>query len=331
MEGDKLIRTAVILINYFGAQDTAACVTSLMASRTAVSVVVVDNSPNDPDLMAALSPFPEVTLLNPGKNLGFGRGNNLGIDWAFRNTNCDFFFVFNNDATVNPDVVRVLENAMDAHENVGIAAPRVVLSESPNRLWYGGGEIDWRRGGARVYGFMDIADSPLALTQRLVGFASGCAMFMRREIFELTNGFDPRFLMYEEDMELSIRVLKSGWKILYVPAALVYHRGQGSLRKDGLPFTGKWDIRNENFAFHAYHMVRNAIVNAMTHARGKDACVFAVFYPVFLFTKLIPHLARLRFRSIVPVAKGFRDGIRAGLKGSVESEMSDPNSSGLTR
>ncbi len=324
MTNDSLSRTAVILVNYFGAKDTLACVESLLASKSRVSIVVVDNSPNDSTLTETLNSYPDITILRPSENLGFGSGNNLGIDWVFKNLECEFIFVFNNDATVLPDAVPLLENAMDVHEEVGIAAPRIVLAEHPERLWYGGGDTDWSRGGARVYGFMGDAESSAALTESYVGFASGCAMFMRREVLILTGGFDSRFFMYEEDMELSIRVLKSGWKILYVPDALAYHRGQGSLRDENQPFTGKWDIRNENFSFHAYHMVRNSIVNAMTHARGKDAFVFVLFYPIFLVTKLLPHIARLRFRSIVPVAKGIRDGIRAGNQDNERSERARP-------
>ena len=80
-----------------------------------LDIVVVDNTPNDPELEPALSFCPKVTLIRAPDNLGFGRGNNLGIEWALKNTGCEFIFIFNNDATVQPDSIEILEKAMDAH------------------------------------------------------------------------------------------------------------------------------------------------------------------------------------------------------------------------
>ena len=117
--------------------------------------------------------------------------------------------------------------------------------------------------------------------------------------------------MYEEDLELSHRIRKLGWGIVYVPASVVAHRVQGSLRGDDQPLVGKWSWRNPNFDFHAYHMARNKLLNAFIHARGWNALVFAASYPVYLAVKLAPHCARLRFAALMPVLRGLFAGIRA--------------------
>lgn len=311
----KKCRTCVITVNYHGTEDTVACVASLIASTVPLSIVVVDNSPDDPVLQKALTAYPDVVLLRAPENLGFGRGNNLGIDWTLANIACEFIFIFNNDAIVEPDTIEKLEYAMGQHQDLGIVAPRIVLAENPNLLWYGGGEVDWKRGGVRTPGFLGAANASLAMKSREVSFASGCAMFVRRKVMEQTKGFDPRFFMYEEDIELSIRIMKAGWKIWYLPEALVYHVGQSSLSKKDHPFIDRWDVRNKNYSFYIYHMVRNEIINAMTHAQGRDAWTFFFFYPVFLVWRLLPHLMRLRLGSAVPVLKGVWDGLRAGKKG----------------
>ena len=307
----------MIIVNYHGAFDTIKCIRSLFLAVPTPRVVVVDNTPDDRELEKALMDYPEIHLIRARENLGFGKGNNLGIDWALTNTTCDFIFLLNNDATIRPDTINFLEEAMESCPEAGIIAPRIVLADDPDRLWYGGGDVDWRRGGAKIPGIMGAADAPLAMTRRFVGFASGCAMYIRRQSLVTAKGFDPRFFMYDEDLELSLRVTELGWKILYFPHALVSHAGQGSLRKGDHPFIGKWNVKNSNFAFYAYHMTKNSVINAMTHARGLDAIIYAIWYPMFIFKKLIPHLAKLRFSAVAPVAKGIWDGLCEGRRGRV--------------
>jgi len=74
--------TAVICVNYRGTSDTVACVKSLLQSKVQVQVVVVDTTPHDPALQAGLTFAPDIVLLRAPENVGFGRGNNIGIDWV---------------------------------------------------------------------------------------------------------------------------------------------------------------------------------------------------------------------------------------------------------
>ncbi len=299
-----MTQVAVVLVNYFGAEDTALCLESLRQSDESVQVVLVDNSPNDPELKKVLQNHPETHLINASENLGFGTGNNLGIDWVLSRTNCEYIFILNNDATVKPDTLTHLIRAMNKHSEAGIVAPRIVLAEDPSRLWYGGGEVDWKRGGGRVPGVPGPADAPLAMTPRYVTFASGCTMFVRRQVLEEHKGFDPRFFMYEEDLELSLRVQKSGWKIWYEANALVVHVGQASLRKSG-KFSGAWDPKNPNLPFYAYHMSRNRLITMHEHARGMNRVTFFVFFSIFVSIKLVRFMINFRWDGVCAMFQGF--------------------------
>ncbi len=90
----QMSRSIVILVNYRGAEDTANCLRSLYASDVVPLVVLVDNTPNDPDLPNAITQYPDVHLISAPENLGFGGGNNLGIQWAMSETNCEFLSYF---------------------------------------------------------------------------------------------------------------------------------------------------------------------------------------------------------------------------------------------
>ena len=301
----------VVLVNYAGATDTEACLASLRSATVSLRIVVVDNTPDDALLRPVFERYRDVTGLFPGENLGFGRGNNLGCEWLLENTGCKSVFILNNDAMVRPSTIERLHDELTARPGCGITVPKIVLSDRPDIVWYSGGSVDWKRGGSRIEGFLASAASTDGDEPREVGFATGCAMLVRRSVLAATRGFDPRFFMYEEDLELSIRVRESNWSIVYVPDAVVEHRVQGSMRDSGQTLTGKWHVDNPNFDFHAYHMSRNKLLNALIHARGMDAVVFAACFPLYLVSKLLPHFARFRFRSAWPVIRGLWSGFGA--------------------
>ena len=298
-------KVGVILVNYFGAGDTAQCLGSLRRSDESVKVVLVDNSPNDPDLEKVLRDYPEVHLINAPENLGFGKGNNLGIDWVLSNTDCEYIFILNNDATVKPDTVTHLMQAMKQHPEAGIVAPRIVFAENPDVLWYGGGEVDWKRGGGRVPGVMGSANAPLAMQARYVSFASGCAMIFRRKVLEQLGGFDPRFFMYEEDLELSLRVQESGWKVWYDSMAMVFHVGQASMRKEGQNFAGVLWASNPNLSFYILNIIQNRLLNMKMHAHGLNKVEYVIFFPLLLLKLSGLYLFHKRYDALKAMVKAY--------------------------
>lgn len=302
------LKTCVITVNFKGAEDTTHCLASLEKSTVPVKVVVVDNTPNDPELEAAMAPFEDVHLIRAEENLGFGRGNNLGIDWALQQDDCDFVLILNNDATIMPDAIERMEAAMEAHPEAAIVTARIVLAENEDTLWYGGGEVDWRRGGGRVPGVLGPADAPLAMQARHVSFASGCAMMIRRGVLQELGGFDNRFFMYEEDLELSLRVQEDGWKIWYEPSALIVHEGQGSLKKEkDAKFIGAWAPSNPNLSFYVYHMMRNRLLNMHAYARGNNRAQFRICFPLFIMAKLYRFILNRRWKAVKAIYTSWQD------------------------
>lgn len=302
---DRMNRTVVILVNYKGAQDTAVCLRSLHGSHVVPRVVLVDNTPNDPELAAVMVEFPDVQLIRASENLGFGGGNNLGINWAMSQTDCEFVYIFNNDATVEADTISKLEAALDSHPVAGMATPRIVFMDKPNVLWYGGGEVDWLRGAAITPGVLGPSDTPLALREREVSFASGCAMLLRRKVLEELGGFDERFFMYEEDLELCLRTQELGWSICYVPRALVFHVVQASSRGEQ-GFVGMLSPLNKNLSFYAYHLVRNRFINMRLHAKGVNRIIFIFGFSLLLLKKTFQFVLHHRWDGIFAIYKGWR-------------------------
>lgn len=311
-------------MNYNGAADVARCADSLLKVEDTPPLVVVDNASTTDGLDVAVADYPDVEVIYSSTNLGFGRGNNLGLRWALTHTDCEFALLLNNDAMVEPDTISRLEATLDAHPRAGMAAPRIVLAERPDVLWYGGGEIDWRKGSPGVPGYLGPADARPALTGKDVTFASGCAMLIRRSVLETVGGFDPRLFMYQEDLELCLRVQRSGWTIRYAPEALVLHRAQGSNRKTGEAFTPILAPENPRLPFYAMHVTKGRLLSMYVHARGTNALRFAAGFPAFFLYKCLQFVRHRRWDGIRAMLAGARQFVAAARQPFVDELKQEP-------
>lgn len=283
-------KTAAVIVNWNNHALTINAVDSLKKSEAQCHIVVVDNGSSDEDF-GPLMEVSGIKLIRSDENLGFGRGNNLGIRWALSNTDCEHIFLLNNDATVMPDTLGLLETTLSSYPEAGMAAPRIVYSYDPSTLWYGGGRIAWQKGGAITPGFKGSSESKLAMTERYVTFASGCAMLIRREVLKIVGGFDPRLFLYEEDLELCLRVLEARWKIRYTPTALVLHDVRGSLGRNK-KFQTLFDPDNPRLYFYLFHRTKNKLLTFSTHAKGLRLIQFWLCFPaywIFICSRLLLH------------------------------------------
>jgi GT2 family glycosyltransferase len=203
-----------------------------------------------------------------------------------------------------------LEAQLAERPEAAVVTPRIAFRDRPDRLWYGGGDIDWRRASVFTPGFDGPVDAPEALRKRFVTFASGCALFMRRSVLITLGGFDPRFFMYEEDVELCLRAQKHGFRILYIPKTLILHRAQGSSNPDdGGNRADFWSVKNPRLAFYAFHIIRNRMLNIFTHANAWQKLTAAVFFPLYLLRHSIPFLLGGRPDAVLAMLRGIQDSL----------------------
>ena len=299
--------TFIILINYNNHNDTLKCLTSIKEAGYSNNVVVVDNNSTVEGIDEIREKFPSTILLKNDMNIGFGRANNVGIDWVTNNTVCEFIFILNNDTTINKDTINYLERMMKKNKNIGIVSPKIAMMDLPDRLWYGGGCINWKKGSATIPGYLADSNSELACITRKVEFASGCAMLVRRSVIECIGGFDRRFFMYEEDLEFCCRAREHGWEIWYVSDALVLHKCQGSLRKKSELFNSIWSPKNPNLPFYMYQITKNRMQSMHLHAKGKNRFYFFTIFPCILILKSIQFLYFRRFDGIKAIYLGIKD------------------------
>ncbi|MBP7687514.1 MAG: glycosyltransferase family 2 protein [Thermoflexales bacterium] len=231
---------AVIVVNWNGRAYLEKCLAALRVQTYRwFEVVVVDNASTDDSVAFVQAAFPEVTVIQLDRNVGFAAGNNIGI----RATRSDYVALINTDAYAEPEwLARSIEVAEQRPEAGAIAA-KLLFAHDPTIVNACGLALDWAgfcwewRGGQ--------LDQPADTTVEEIFGPSGAAALYRRQLLDEIGLFDEDFFMYAEDADLNWRAQRAGWKCLHVPAARVRHVASASAI--------------EGSRFKTYHLSRNKI------------------------------------------------------------------------
>jgi N-acetylglucosaminyl-diphospho-decaprenol L-rhamnosyltransferase len=206
------------------------CVRSILADASAgvVDIVVVDNGSTDgsPDRLRAALPTIRVVAA-PG-NVGYARGANIGI----AATEAPVVAVLNGDVELAPGVAAAMIAALEADARVGAVGPRVLNVDgsvypsartNPGLLVaaaHGVLGLVWRTNPwTRRYRQLDVDPT----RARDVDTVSGAAVWLRREALDDVGGWDERYFMYMEDVDLCLRLRRAGWRVRYEPAGEIVH------------------------------------------------------------------------------------------------------------
>jgi GT2 family glycosyltransferase len=296
-----------------------ACLASLGRQNTPSSfeVIVVDNGSQDgsAELVKALGsdfPAPLRLIANP-ENRGFCAANNQG----FAASRSELIALLNNDAEAEPGWLAALESAIRLHDDVGMAASKILVWEDPRsidkcgHLIYPDGQNRGRGSGQIDRGQFDRVEETL--------WPDGCAAMYRRSMLEDVGGFDEDFFAYADDAELGLRGRIAGWRCFYAPGAVVrHHRGAtlgiGSARRLTLIERNRvllavklfpWNLLWLNGAYHfarilagTWAAIRNrGEIRRYPGARGKLSAAGALLRGTLSALPMIPRMLRKR-RSI---------------------------------
>ena len=235
----------IILVNYNGFEDTAACIRSLQAVRSpAFRLIVVDNGGTDgsPALLRAFRAEYPFELIEAGGNRGFSAGNNLGIRSALSH-GADHVLLLNNDTLVTEGFLQGLLSAFSEFPRCGASTCLIRYAARPDTVWYAGGSVSARTGRTRHFGFGQRVPETDG-SARPVTFASGCCLCLSREAVQKTGLLDEDYFLYEEDADYCLRLLQAGFEIIYVPSAVIFHKVSASVRR--LPAgAGLYPVRNK--------------------------------------------------------------------------------------
>lgn len=238
--------TAVLLVNYRTYADLARCLESLRPyvrtdGEMADEIAVVDYESDAGALHEAVARHPGMTLLPRADNLGFAAGVNL----ASVQTRAPFLLLLNPDTVAEGPVLRVLEEWLDRHPDVGVAGARVLNADGSTQpsarrfpdwtTWLGGrstwltSRFPWNWLSRRNLVSSD-AREPID-----VDWVSGACLMTRRDLFERIGGFDEQFFLYWEDADYCSRVADAGFRTMYVPTVSVRHAAGRAAEREPIP------------------------------------------------------------------------------------------------
>ena len=214
---DQLVKFSVILVNYNGRDYIDKCLQSLISTLPPKSeIIVVDNASPDGSGNYIAEQYPHVTVLANRQNVGFGKGNNLGVDHAQGEylvfLNPDTYFI---DSWLEP-MLTVLESS----PKIGMVTPKILLLREPELINACGNEMHFT-GLTLCRGARAKADQYNESAE--VNAVSGAAFVVRKSLFQQLGGFDSLMFLYMEDTDLSLRVRQAGYTVVYTPKSVVYH------------------------------------------------------------------------------------------------------------
>lgn len=215
---------SLVILNYNGRQWIDGCLAGAAAQRGApdYETLFVDNGSRDDSVKFVRTKYPDVRVVENGRNLGFAAGNNAGA----RHASGEWLAFLNNDTCPDPRWLASLWTAARHNPAFAIVTSRLVFMDDPTVV-DSAGDGYLRAGGAFKHGHGARTDE-FAASREVFG-ACGGAFMIRRALFDALGGFDERFFMQHEDVDLSYRARLRGARVWYASDAIVLHAGSGSL------------------------------------------------------------------------------------------------------
>jgi len=244
----SLLPVSIIILNYNGKKHLETCLDSVFkSSYSNFEVILVDNCSNDDSVDFIKEKYGDkfnLKIVVNSENLGFAEGNNVGAKHAKN----DLLVFLNNDTEVHPDWLKELVKTAVSNPSLGICLCRVVTEGLRQDLI---GNVD--RYGRAVL----MRQENFKMNGGEV-IASGPVFLIRRDTFNRIDGFDSRYFIYFEDIDLAWRAKLLGYKILLQQNSIVFHKVAGTTKRYGLSRRRYFLYRNtlrtliKNYSFSTF-------------------------------------------------------------------------------
>lgn len=296
---------AVLILNWNNWKDTIECLESLKNQTfTNFETVILDNGSTDgsiekiedwlnenykydeldyaeydrdsleEDDNEVTAKYPEkkrFTIIKNGENLGFAKGNNVGIKYALKNNKLKHVFLLNNDTTLAENCFYNMMNEVKANPDIKVATVKICYYVKPEIIWNCGGEIKFP--GIRKYYFANENQNNCPGENFKVGLITGCALLVHVDIIRKYGMLTEKFFFGEEDWDFSLRMKSLGIKMFCIPSALVYHKVSAS--------TSALFNKDELFKICVNYI--NRFIHFKSYYNRVYWCIWRELYLVYIF------------------------------------------------
>lgn len=214
---------SIVIPNYNGKTDLRNCLESLRKLKChEKEVIVVDSGSTDGSALMVCEEFPEVKLITT-KKIGIGEANNIGITSA----KGDFIvFDLNSDDVVDEDWLTQLVKAFESSPGIGVVGGKRLLLGQDGILDSAGARINLLTGTVPAIGRGKKDSQKYSVTKEVDYVA---VPMVKREVLDKIGLCDPEYYIYFEETDFCMRARKGGYKVLYVPSAVFWHRRSASI------------------------------------------------------------------------------------------------------
>lgn len=248
------------------------------------------------------SPPPEnarLIFIRNGGNLGYAGGNNIGMRFAVETLHADYVWVLNNDTVVDRQAIKHFTDAFALRPDAALLGSRLMQYHSPDVIQaLGGGYLDPRLAldsqlgrGQRTHASVD----QLLELEHVIG----ASMFIRSDAIRDVGLIDESYFLYREETDWCLELRKHGWRLLYCPQSIVWHKeGHSTGFKSGI---------------HDYYAVRNMLFLIQKHYPQHLRSAFLISF----WRAVAPKIARLQFKRLLYVLRAYYDFLR-GVRGKTQ-------------
>jgi GT2 family glycosyltransferase len=236
---------SVVILNWNDLQHLTICLESLSncTKERSLEIIVVDNDSTDGSADVVATRFPEVKLIRNQENLGFPKGNNIGM----RASQGKYIYLLNSDIKIIDGCIDTLANYMDEHPDVGMLGPKILNADLSHQsscrrfptLW---NNFCTAMGLSRAF-----RQSRFFSGEHMLYFTGdktldvdvlvGCFWVVRRKALDEFGLLDEGFFIYAEDVDWCKRCWKTGWRVVFFPGAeAIHYRGVSTTKKDPVRF-----------------------------------------------------------------------------------------------
>ena len=296
-------RTIAILVNYNNNLDTSETIYNLLEQILSFyKIIVIDNCSTNNSFKILKEKFKtinDVIIIKSKKNGGFAYGNNFGIKYALENFKFDYFLVINNDTIsdkeINSNFIEYFEK--NSLQKIGILTGKIYYYNQTTKFWFSGGFFSKLKCSGYHFGLNE-TDTGQYDSIKECDFATGCLWFFKKEIIKEVGYLPEEYFLYLEDVDFSLKLIKKGYKIIYLPNIKVWHKIGAS---SGVNY----------FNPKYYYSNRNRIILAKKHLSFNRRILFYLFFLVTRIIRMAQYLLKGKF---VNTFEGIRDGLRFNIK-----------------
>ena len=253
----------ILILNYNGKKLLKTCLDSVESIEYSnYTTILIVNHSNDGSVEYVKSQYPNIEVIQTGKNLMYAGGYNYFFNMN-PNDDC-YYMILNNDAIVDKNILNGFIQGVSQYGEANIYGPKIMLAEQKNKIWYAGSKVELNKGIIKHLNIRE-DENNVDLKDSITDYISGCCLFVHSKIVKRLKGFDENFNMYMEDVDFCLRAKHQGIQSYFLASPLAFHYVSASVKRK--PFK---------------------IINSYIKLSIKHTGIYSIFnVPLFILRKIL--------------------------------------------